>query len=267
MLHYPKRRASRQRLFHCYIDAGAGDTTGGERLSEPCLVDDPPASHVDEIGGGLHATERLGVDEPLGLLGQRTGQRNNISFGQQGLELAHGMHRICRAATRGRIAPQPDDAHIEGFGELGEASANLPQADDRERLAAELILPLRGIADHAAPDVLCLVVTCLGKPAAQCEDQGHRVLGDRSAVDAARAGKADVALRQLFVGELVSAGADRLDEAEVLARSRRPFPHSPEIRSTSASPTRFSKVLESRTAKLLMPVLRAENRSRNRYAT
>ena len=126
------------------------------------------------------------------------------------------MHRIRRAAAGGRIAPQPDDAHIEGFGELGETSANLPQADDEERFAAKLVLPLRGIADHAAPDALCLVVARLGKPAAQCEDEGHRVLRDRSDVDAAGIGKADAALRQLFMGELVSAGADRLDEAELL---------------------------------------------------
>ena len=52
------------------------------------------------------------------------------------------MHRICRVATLGRIAPQPDDVHIEGFGELGEASADLPQTDDKEHLGAELILPL-----------------------------------------------------------------------------------------------------------------------------
>ena len=42
------------------------------------------------------------------------------------------------------------------------------------------------------------------------------MLGDRAVVDAARAGKADAALSQLFARELVSAGADRLDEAELL---------------------------------------------------
>jgi hypothetical protein len=157
--------------------------------------DDPSASNIDEIGGGFHPGERFGVDEFLGLLSQRTGQGHKIGLGQDGLELAHRVHRIRRAAAGGRIAPQPDDAHIEGFSELGETAADLPQADDKKRLAAELVLPPGGIADHATPDALCLVVPRLGKSAGQCENESHRVLRDRAEVDAARAGKADAALR------------------------------------------------------------------------
>ena len=48
------------------------------------------------------------------------------------------------------------------------------------------------------------------------------------------------------------------------ARPRRPFSHSPEITSTSASPIRSSNVSRSRTAKLLIPVSKAENRSCSR---
>jgi hypothetical protein len=142
MLHSPKRGTRRQRLVRRHVNAGAGDTPCGKRLDKSSLVDDPSASHVDEMGRGLHPTECLGVDESLGLLGQRTGEGDKIGLGQEGLELTHGVHRVRYAATGGRIAPQPDDAHIEGFGELGEASADLPQADDKERLVAELILPL-----------------------------------------------------------------------------------------------------------------------------
>ena len=54
------------------------------------------------------------------------------------------------------------------------------------------------------------------KPAAQREHEGHRVLGDRAGVDPARAGEADAALCQLVARELVGAGADRLDEAQLL---------------------------------------------------
>jgi hypothetical protein len=41
------------------------------------------------------------------------------------------------------------------------------------------------------------------------------VFRDRAVVDAVRAGKADATLRQLLARELVSAGADRLDETEL----------------------------------------------------
>ncbi len=123
------------------------------------------------------------------------------------------MHGICRVATLGGIPPQPDDAHIEGFGELGEASAYLPQTDDKECLAAKLVLPLGEIADHATPKPPCLIITRLGKPAAQCQDQRHRVLGDGPVVDTAGTGEADAALCQFLARELVGAGADCLDEA------------------------------------------------------
>jgi hypothetical protein len=112
-------------------------------------------------------------------------------------------------------APQPDDAHIEDFGELREAPPNLPQPDDEKHLAAELVLPTRKIADHAAPEALCLVVPRLGKPAAQREDESHRVLCDRAVVDAACAGEADAALLQFLERKLVGAGANRLDEAKL----------------------------------------------------
>jgi hypothetical protein len=107
-------------------------------------------------------------------------------------------------------------------------------------------------------------LSCLGKPEAQRQGEGHRVLRDRPVVDAAGIGKADAALRQLYARELVSAGADRLDEAELLRAVEKTVLPSPEITSTSASPTRFSNVSESRTAKLVMPALWAENHSCNR---
>ena len=59
----------------------------------------PSGSHVHKMGGGYHPTERLGVDEFLDLLGQRTGQRGKIGLGQEGLQLAQGIHSI-RGARR-----------------------------------------------------------------------------------------------------------------------------------------------------------------------
>ena len=59
-----------------------------------------------------------------------------------------------------------------------------------------------------------LVVARLGEAAGQRQDQCHAVLGDGARVDAARAGEADLAARELFARELVGAGADRLDEAQ-----------------------------------------------------
>jgi hypothetical protein len=124
------------------------------------------------------------------------------------------VHRVRSTAAEGRMAPQPDDMHLEGLGQLGQSFADVPQADDKERLAAELVLALGKIADHAPPHALLLVVTGLGKTAAQCQHQRHRVLGDRTSIDAACTGEPDPAPCQLFARELVGAGADRLNETE-----------------------------------------------------
>src|SRR5207302_7430333 len=123
------------------------------------------------------------------------------------------LHLIGIAAPR-RIAPQADDAHIEGLGEARQAAADIPKTDDEQRLAAELILALCEIADHLPPDMPVLVVARLGKAAGQCQDQRHAVLRDGARVDAARAGEADIAALELAAWELVGAGADRLDEAQ-----------------------------------------------------
>src|SRR5262249_31150430 len=116
--------------------------------------------------------------------------------------------------TLGWIPPQPDNAHIEGFGELGKASADLPQTHHKERLGAQLVLALGEVANHAAPNPSFLIVARLGKPAAPRQDEGHGMFRDRAVVDAARAGEADAALCQLIARELIGAGADRLYETK-----------------------------------------------------
>src|SRR5271166_1780966 len=126
MLHSPERRVRCERLFYSHVDPGAGDAPFGKRFNKCRLVDHRSPSDVHQMGGGFHATECLGVDEFLGLLGEGTSESDEIGLGQEGLELGHGIHRIGCAAAGGRIAPQPDDAHIEDFGELGEAPADLP---------------------------------------------------------------------------------------------------------------------------------------------
>ena len=124
------------------------------------------------------------------------------------------MHRIGRAMAEGRITPQPDDAHIESLGESGESPADVADTDDEQRLAGKLVLALRQIADHLAPDAPCLIVARLGKPAAQGENERHCVLGHGTGIDPTRAGQTDAAERQLIARELVGPGADRLDKAQ-----------------------------------------------------
>ena len=50
------------------------------------------------------------------------------------------------------MAPQADEVHIESLGQLSQSSADVAEADDKERLAAEFVLALGEIADHPPPD-------------------------------------------------------------------------------------------------------------------
>jgi hypothetical protein len=80
----------------------------------------------------------------------------------------------------------------------------------------ELVLSLREVADHTAPDPFCLVVARLGKPARERQHQCHDVLGDRAGIDATGAREPHAVLLERLARELVGAGADRLDEAQPL---------------------------------------------------
>ena len=186
------------------------------RCAASAWIGDPPARDVHQLGGRFHPAECRGVDQVLGFGGERTGEDHEIGLGQERVELVHGVHRIRCTASKRRMAPQADEVHIEGLGQLGQSSADVAQADDEERLAAELVLALGEIADHPPPDALSLVVAGLRKTAAQGQHQRHRVFGDGPSIDAAGTGEPDAALCQLFARELVGAGADRLNEAEPL---------------------------------------------------
>jgi hypothetical protein len=145
------------------------------------------------------------------------------------------------------------------FGKLREPAADLSEADDQQRLAAKLVLSLREVADHTAPDPLCLVVARLGKPPRERQHECHEVLGDRAGIDAAGAREPHAVLLERLARELVGAG-----KRGRFARGKRSLRQRPEITSTSASPIRCSSAALSRTSKLSMPVASLRKRSRSR---
>ena len=128
------------------------------------------------------------------------------------------MHRFGVARPGGRIAAETDNVHVEGFGQTRQASANAPEADDDQRLAAEFVLALRQIADHAAPDFSRLVVARLGQAAGKRQNQADRMFGDRARVHPGRTGQPYAAFGQCRLVVLVGAGADGLDEFQPRGR-------------------------------------------------
>jgi hypothetical protein len=140
----------------------------------------------------------------------------------------------------------------------------LVEVDDQQRFAAEFVLSLREVADHTAPDPLCLIVARIGQPACERQHQCHDVLADRAGIDAAGAREPHALLLERLAGELVGAGTDRLDETQPLRARQQVVAPEPEITSTSASPIRCSSAAPSRTSKLSIPVASVRKRSRSR---
>src|SRR6185437_5599136 len=135
--------------------------------------------------------------------------------------------RIGAIRARSRVAADPDDAQVEGTGELRQAAADPAKADNQQRLAAEFVLALGPLTDHPAPEMSPLVVTGLGETANHRQDERHRMLGDGARVDAAGAGEADAAFLQQVARELIHPGADRLNKSEALPGCEKPVVPQP----------------------------------------
>ena len=95
-----------------------------------------------------------------------------------------------------------------------------PSPTTRSVFASELVLALRQVREHAAPHMLGLIIACLRQPPGQRQNERHHVFGNGVDIDALRAGEADAALLEHCTVELIGAGTDRLNEAQ-LRRARR----------------------------------------------
>ena len=124
------------------------------------------------------------------------------------------MNGIGCFATLRWIALDPDHAHAEGFRQLRQAAADTAQPNDQKGLTAELVLALSQIGNHAAPNVLGLVVSRFWQTPRNSEYEGHGMFGDGAHIYPLRTRKAYPAPLQFFPVELVSTRANRLDEAQ-----------------------------------------------------
>src|ERR1700733_1791537 len=93
-------------------------------------------------------------------------------------------------------------------------AADPAHADDQQGLAAQLVLALGEIANHAAPYLLVLIVARLRQAPCDRQDERDRMLGHGAGVDAGRTRQTDVLRAELLLGILVHARGDGLDELE-----------------------------------------------------
>src|SRR6185369_15924416 len=169
---------------------------------------------VDEISRPLHAREGFGIDELFGFRAQGAGKDHEIGPGKQPLQVRDSVNRVGRFASGRGIALDSDHSQPERLREVRKPAADVAQAHDEERLAADLVLALGDVGDHAAPRMLRLVIARFGELARHREDEGHRVLGDGAGIHAASAREPDRALAELRAIVLVGSRADGLDESQ-----------------------------------------------------
>src|SRR3954470_181484 len=118
-----ERRGGGKRLVAERVEDGATELAVLERSNQRTLVDEPAAGDVDEPGAGLDHGERVGVDHPLGLRGQRRGEDDEVGFGEelrQHLRAADAVEHdlperarlvVRRDRVRSCVAPAPDRDH------------------------------------------------------------------------------------------------------------------------------------------------------------
>src|SRR6516225_10081204 len=145
-----QRMVGRRRLLVPHVEAGAGDLFCAQRLGERALVMYEAARRGDEIGVRLHQRELARADHAAGSFVERAVDRHEVGAPQQLVE------RHLDGAARGdrllvEIGIAGDDLHAEETAaELGDAAADIADADDADRAPLDVIADEDTAVEHRA---------------------------------------------------------------------------------------------------------------------
>jgi len=127
----------RQRLLREHVKTGTGHFSLGECTHECRFVDHAPAGGIDQDDASLHARKLRGTDHIACRVVQSHMQRDDVGGREQIVE-ADGQ-RADRRGARGVVVARPGDhLHAEPACERCKLGRDPADADDTERLAAEL---------------------------------------------------------------------------------------------------------------------------------
>ncbi len=139
-----------ERLLREYIERRARQLSALERGDECCVVDQFAARAVDDAHALLHGRERLGIDHALRLRRETDVQRDVVCLGKEFFQRQKRNAVLARHRRRDeRIAA--DNFEAEASCALGHFKADAAEAEDAERLAAQLcalqafLFPLAGM--------------------------------------------------------------------------------------------------------------------------
>ena len=199
------------------VYGGSGDPVAGQGVEQSWLVDAAAPRDVDEVSRWFHGSERCGVDDPAGVGGQRTAQRNEVGPRQKRRKFCRCMDLVGLALVSRRIAFDPDHRHTEGLREPCQTFTDCTQTDDQQVMPDQIVLAVRYVRDHAAPETSALIVAPGVELADEAKHKSHRVLTDRIGIHTGGVGQQDVSLTQLLQRKLVVAGTDRLNVTKTWA--------------------------------------------------
>ena len=147
------------------------------------FVDDAAARHVDDADARLGLGQQLGVDQAHGLGGLGHVEGDEVGHGHQLVEVDELDVDLAGPLGRDERV-EGDEPHAEGEGPLRDELADAAEADDAERLVAQLDAG----PPRALPPALDQCRVGLGDVAGLGEQQRHRVLRGRQHV---RLGRVD----------------------------------------------------------------------------
>jgi hypothetical protein len=208
-LELAERRVGGERLDREHVQRRATDALLFDRLRQRYGVYQLTARRVHEHRGGLHELEPRGVDQVVRLLRVGHVQRDHVRLAQQLVERQQ-LELQLRGALGREVGVVPHHVHAERARQLRHVPADAAQADDADRLAAEL----GALEPLAVPFTAAHRFRGPGDVAGLREQQAHRVLRGADRVGAGRVHDRDSPTGGRVHVDVVHPGAGAGDHAQ-----------------------------------------------------
>src|ERR1700674_1235289 len=122
-----------RRLALIYVQPGARDLLGCQRLDERGFVDYGPARSVDEDRGSLHLLELRRAENVLSLWSQRKVRRHEVGLRKEPAYVSPRRAQLLFSVRRKRMRVVVQHAHVETFGPMRDPTADAADADEAQR--------------------------------------------------------------------------------------------------------------------------------------
>src|SRR5581483_2131754 len=200
------------RLVRKDVERGAGDVAGIDRAHERVVVDELAAGGVDDAQARLRGGHLALADHVPRLRGERGVQRQEVRALDDGGDAIGELDAEHGGALGRDERVVGDDAHVEPFAAARDLRANLAEADDAQRLAAQLDADEAGAVPLAGPERGIGVRDV----AREREHERDGVLGGGDRVPERRIDDDHAALGRRGEVDIVDADAGTADDVQLL---------------------------------------------------